>query len=116
MKLVVAQAGTAQSAPSSEQLLLLVEPGLGGAWTERIGDGEVIRFGIPVGPQARWFRVDRPHHPIRHTVLSLAIERIVHAREITEVIVESAALRHACERALRVHPSVRLTVRERAPC
>jgi hypothetical protein len=88
-------------------LTIELSPGLGGAWTEIRRGREVIRFGYPRDSRLRWFQV-LAAPGIRHHVLSLAIERIVFARQITAVEYGSEELLPMLRGALRNHSGVAL--------
>lgn len=60
-------------------LFIEVVPGLGGAWTELTPEGEVVRFGVPESTSLKWFCLDRIEGA--DNVLSLALRRIVYARQ-----------------------------------
>jgi len=90
-------------------LPVIFVPGLGGAWTELWNGREVIRFGYPQSARSPWFRVLDPS-PGDHHCASLALERIVYARRITEVVVAEDVLAPAARRGLRQFPQVELRV------
>lgn len=92
----------AMEALGSGWLVVEVAPGLGGAWTERRGAHEVTRFGCPESPVSRW--LDPASSPGgRHNALSLALERMVHARGIRLIGVADERLRPAAGRAVAAY-------------
>ena len=115
--LVLAMQSTLDSAAAeipADALLFVPDPTVGGAWTELRGGREVIRFGYRPDGQFRWLRLfDVPAKG--HNVATQAIERIVFARGISEVVVLDKELVAVAKRGTEVHPAVKLQVRtERA--
>lgn len=87
-------------------LFLEFTEGLGGAWTEPDGEYERLLFGYPAGSALPWFRIF-DSEPDAHNVATLALERIVFARQVSVVAVVDDRALAPVRRALRVHPSVR---------
>lgn len=66
-------------------LVFRLEADLGGVWTD-YGDGEeVIRFGFPGDSPQPYFQVFHPRRP-RTTALDFALERMVFARRVTDIL------------------------------
>ena len=89
-----------------EDLVVWLEPQLGGAWTEYRQGREVIRFGFPQDSKNRWFRIfEVPRKG--HNVLSQALERMLFAREIGVLNISGPEpLWQVARRGAEKHPSV----------
>jgi len=70
-------------------LVVRIEPGLGGVWTDYTPEGEVIRFGFPANSRHAYFDILKPSG-YRQTAFAIAFERIVFGRRITDVVCASA--------------------------
>lgn len=79
-------------------LFLEVTPGLGGAWTDLTPEGEVIRFGVPENTNLKWFRLE--HVDDGDNALSLAVRRMVYARQRLSIAVVDPALRDTARHAV----------------
>ncbi len=83
-------------------LIIEISPGLGGAWTEPSGSMEVIKFGMPDHPESEYFKYFNERVK-KHNALSLAIERIVYARKISEVVYDDPGLKETIKFATRLY-------------
>lgn len=108
--LVMALEATARAVAGKlppEALLFVPDPTVGGAFSELRDGREVIRFGYRPEGRFRWLRIfDVP--PTGHNVATQAIERIVFARRISDVVVLDIELLPIAVRGVAAHPGVKL--------
>ena len=94
----------ARAALAGAELLLIVrlEEGLGGVWTEFEDGAEVIRLGFPKNSSHAFFR---PLDPRRggETCASVALGRMVYGRRIGDVVCFEPALAPVVAHALKGH-------------
>lgn len=91
-------------------VVVVLEPGLGGAWTEQQPDGTTwIRFGLPVAPASEWFAA-RPPRAGALNVLSIALERILYSHRLARLLLADAAAAPNASLAVANLPGVRAEV------
>lgn len=91
-------------------VVVVLEPGLGGAWTEQETDGTTwVRFGLTPAPASEWLAA-RPPRGNRHNVLSIALERILYSHQLSRLLLADAAAAGNAPLAVANLPGVRAEV------
>jgi hypothetical protein len=88
------------------ELVFLLQPGLGGAWSEFAAGVETIRFGFPESSRSRRFRLLEDPGPRSYNLLTIALERIAFSRSLTEVHYADPRLAIPVRVGLRRHPHI----------
>lgn len=95
-------ARSALAAVAPGMIVMRLEAGLGGVWSEYSGENEVIRVGYPAGSPHACFR---PLEPKRgtETCASVALGRTVFGRRVSDVVVRERPLAAVAAQALAGH-------------
>lgn len=101
------------AAMAQGSIVVVVSAGLGGAWTERADHVELVLFGHPRDSRNSWF-VYHDYSGEKHNALSLAIERMIYARQVGRVVVLDPRLDGTARRGLLTYgDAIEITVRDK---
>ncbi|MCB2155370.1 hypothetical protein KQI84_10825 [bacterium] len=83
-------------------LIVRLEPGLGGVWTEFEGEQLIHRIGFPTESNRLWFQVMQPQEG-KETCAKMHLERIAFSQKISDVVTNETVAIPVIAHALAGH-------------